>query len=114
MTNYCSLPLVQNSGIYTTTWEISTIWLAKSKGILTFIWKCHHGNQNHRVTKGMAERFPDFTIQEIQELKKKLQNQDTTVRIVHWPGSMSGPGGLKTRTLKPICSPMKRQTTPLN
>jgi len=53
----------------------------------------------------MAERFPDLVIQEIQEPKENLENK--ILRELHPPGSMSGPAGYKTRTLKPICLPMK-------
>ena len=35
-----------------------------------------------QVTKGMAERLPDFPIQEIQELKE--QNQNTEKRTLTW------------------------------
>ena len=45
----------------------------------------------------MAERFPDFEIQEIQELKENLENQNAKKSTLTWP--MSGPAGPKTRTL---------------
>ena len=47
----------------------------------------------------MAERFPDFGIQEIQELKNS-ENQNTKKTTSTW--LMSGPAKPKTRTLKPI------------
>ena len=53
----------------------------------------------------MAERFPDFGIQEIQELEPS-ENQNTKKITSTW--LMSGPAEPKTRTLKPICSPAKR------
>ena len=61
------------------------------------IWSCELRNLT-------AERFPDFEIQEIQELKENSEHQNTKeyLRKVHRPGSMSGPTGPKTRTLKPI------------
>ena len=40
-----------------------------------------------QVTKGIAERFPDFTIQEIQEiqeLKQNSQNQNTMKSTLTW------------------------------
>ena len=57
----------------------------------------------------MAERFPEFEIQESQELKEIQKT--IMLRNVHRPGSMSGPPGSKTRTLKPICSPTKRNNS---
>ena len=44
----------------------------------------------------MAERFPDFEIQEIQELKENLENQNAKKSTLTWP--MSGPAWPKTRT----------------
>lgn len=37
-----------------------------------------------QVSKGMAERFPDFTIQEIQQLKENSQNQNTKKSTLTW------------------------------
>ena len=58
-------------------------------------------NSSLRVNfEKMAERLPDFEIQEIQELK---ETQKTEIpRKVHQPGPMSGPDGPKIRMLNQI------------
>ena len=57
----------------------------------------------------MAERFADFENQEIQELKENSENQNTTKSTFTW--LISRPARLKTRTLRPICSPMKQNNS---
>lgn len=74
--------------IYTSTWEISEIWLAESSGISAKfqIPACEnyrfHDNQYQEITsshnwkKKMRERVSDFQIWEIQELKENLENKN--------------------------------------
>ena len=63
------------SPCYTTTCEIPT-----SENY------CFHGNQNHEAnSKTMAERFPDFQVEEIQELKENSKNQNTKKSTSTWP-----------------------------
>ena len=49
----------------------------------------YYGDQNDnnlvaRVTEKVAERFPDFDIQEIQELKENSENQNNRKRTLTW------------------------------
>ena len=44
-----------------------------------------HGNQNHEGnSKTMVERYPDFQVQEIQELEQNSENQNKKKSTTTW------------------------------
>ena len=66
---------------------------------VTVVTKIMNSSQGVNFEK-MAERLPDFEIQEIQELKETQKTK--ILRKVHQPGPMSGPYRPKIRTLNQI------------
>ena len=68
--------------------------------------------QNHQIMSSHELRKNGGKILKIRRIKNEKKIRKTKImRKVHRPGSMFGPAGSKTRTLKPICSPTKRNNS---
>ena len=80
---------------YTTTWEISAIWLAESRGIqlnfkylhvkitVTTVTPNHQIISSHELRKN-GGKISRFLNQEIQELKENSENQNTEKSTSTW------------------------------
>ena len=71
---------------------------------VTMVTPNHQITSSHELRKH-GGKISRFKIRRFKNYKKIWKTK--LLRKVHRPGSMSGPGGPKTRTLKPICSPKR-------